>query len=205
MPQSRQEMPQPRQEREGVAAERGGAAGGGFLRTVQSFDESLTAPLTLPPRRGAAQVVALGLAHSGDIYIWAVLLAAAWFFGDSQWKARALITISGLVLTEIVVVIIKNIFRRKRPPGTSGAIYRRADPYSFPSGHAARAVMLCILSWQLGPVAAFVVVMAWSPIMVLSRIAIGIHYVFDVIAGIVLGVLLTAVLLAVAPLIAARL
>ncbi len=65
--------------------------------------------------------------------------------------------------------------------------------------------MLCLISWQLGPAAAFVAVAVWSPVMVLSRIAIGIHYVLDVVAGIALGVLLTAVLLTVAPLIAARL
>jgi undecaprenyl-diphosphatase len=175
-----------------------------FLGKLQSLDEALTAPLTLPPRRGARRAIALGLAHSGDIYIWAALLAAAWFLGDSVWKVRAVVTVAGLVLTEIVVVIVKNIFRRKRPPGTSGAIYRKTDPFSFPSGHAARAVMLCILSWQLGPVAAFAAIAAWSPFMVLSRIAIGIHYVFDVLAGIALGGLLTAILLAVTPLIAAR-
>jgi membrane-associated phospholipid phosphatase len=180
-----------------------GQAGGRPSR-VQSFDNALTAPLTLPPRRGAAQVIALVLAHSGDIYIWAALLLAAWLLGDGAWKMRAIVMGSGLVLTEIVVVIIKNIFRRKRPPGTSGAIYRRADPYSFPSGHAARAAMLCLLSWQTGPLIAFIVIAVWSPFMVISRIAIGIHYVLDVLAGIVLGGLLTAVVLVVAPLVAAR-
>ena len=177
---------------------------GDFLRRLQYFDETLTTPLTLSTGRGVAQAIALVLAHSGDIYIWAALLAAAWFFGDNTWKMRALVTVAGLVLTEIVVVIVKNFVRRKRPPGISGAIYRKADPFSFPSGHAARAAMLCLLSLQLGPVAAFIAIVVWSPLMVISRIAIGIHYVFDVIAGIALGGLLTAILLAVAPLIVAR-
>ncbi len=178
---------------------------GGRLSRLQSFDEALTTPLTFRSRRGAVQVIALGLAHSGDIYYWAALLVAAWFLGDGTWKARALVAASGLVLTEVVVVIVKNIFRRTRPPGTSGAIYRRADPYSFPSGHAARAAMLCILAFQLGPVAAFIAIAVWSPFMVVSRIAIGIHYVLDVLAGIALGCMLTAVVDAVAPLVTARL
>ncbi len=172
---------------------------------IQTLDEALTAPLTLRPRRGAAQAIALGLAHSGDIYVWAALLVAAWLLGDNAWKARALVTAGGLALAEIVVVIVKNIFRRKRPPGTSGAIYRKADPFSFPSGHAARAAMLCLLSSQLGPVAAFISIAIWSPFMVVSRIAIGIHYVLDVLAGIALGCVLTLVVNAAAPFIIARL
>jgi membrane-associated phospholipid phosphatase len=83
-------------------------------------------------------------------------------------------------------------------------IYRKADPYSFPSGHAARATMLCLIAWQLGPLTAFVAILLWSPFMVISRVAIGIHYVFDVIAGIFLGWILTAILLQFAPALAAR-
>jgi membrane-associated phospholipid phosphatase len=56
----------------------------------------------------------------------------------------------------------------------------------------------------MGPPAAFFAILAWSPFMVLSRIAIGIHYVFDVLAGVVMGALLTWALWAVVPLVAAR-
>ena len=177
----------------------------GLRERLQSIDEALTAPLTLPPRRSAAQLVALGLAHSGDSFVWVGLLAAAWFLGDERWKARALVAFAGLVLAEIVVIAIKMLFRRGRPPGKEGKIYRKVDPYSFPSGHAARATMLSLLALQLGPMAAFVAILCWSPFMILSRVAIGIHYVFDVIAGILLGGALTGILLAFAPALAALL
>jgi undecaprenyl-diphosphatase len=163
---------------------------------ITLIDRELTGALTLPPGRGPASVLALALAHSGDSYIWAALTAAAWFLGDTRWRTWGLLTFTGLVLAEIVVIGIKFIVRRKRPPGTAGRIYRRADPYSFPSGHAARATMLCILAWKASPLAAFVAVAAWSPFMVIARVAIGIHYVSDVLAGIALGGLLAAILLA---------
>jgi undecaprenyl-diphosphatase len=102
----------------------------------------------------------------------------------------------GIVATEVFTVIIKAMMRRQRPAGDYGKFYRRTDPYSFPSGHAARAAMLCILSASLGPLPAFIVIVFWGPIMVFSRIAIGIHYVLDVLAGIALGVLLTCIILA---------
>jgi undecaprenyl-diphosphatase len=96
------------------------------------------------------------------------------------------------------------IVRRQRPPGTEGLIYRKADPYAFPSGHAARAVLLSLIALRLGPAEAFIAIVAWSPLMVLSRIAIGIHYVLDVVAGAALGALFTAVLFQLAAVAGAR-
>ncbi len=172
----------------------------GLRDRIESLDASLTHPLTLSPGRGAAQLVALGLAHSVDSVVWVGLCALAWFLGNAQWKMRAVIVFAGLVVAEIVVVGIKVCIRRPRPPGDAGMIYRKADPFSFPSGHAARAAMLCLLSIILGPLSAALGIAVWSPFMVVSRIAIGIHYVFDVLAGILLGVLLTLMLLGLAPL-----
>jgi membrane-associated phospholipid phosphatase len=175
-----------------------------LLGRLAGIDEILTRPLTLPEKPRLARLAALGLAHSGDSWVWAGLLAAAWFFGDAPWKARAIVTFAGLVLIELVTVGVKMAIRRPRPVGTSGAIYRRMDPYSFPSGHAARATMLCMLSFIMGPSAAFLAIVVWSPFMVLSRIAIGIHYVFDVLVGAALGALLTLGLWLLVPLVLAR-
>jgi undecaprenyl-diphosphatase len=136
--------------------------------------------------------------------VWGALAVAAWFLGDHDWKVRAVVCALGLVVVEVAVILLKMVFRRRRPPGELGRIYRRADPYSFPSGHAARAALLCILAWQLGPVVAIVAIAIWSPVMVLSRIAVGIHYAFDVVAGVILGCGLTAALLLAVPMVAAR-
>jgi undecaprenyl-diphosphatase len=178
---------------------------GGFLARLSAVDQSLTSALTLPARLRRAQLAALALAHSGDSPVWGVLVVAAWFLGgDHDWKVRAVVCAIGLVVVEVAVVGLKMVFRRRRPPGELGRIYRRADPYSFPSGHAARAALLCILAWQLGPVAALAAIAVWSPVMVLSRIAVGIHYVLDVVAGIILGCGLTAGLLIIVPMVAPR-
>ena len=179
-------------------------ANAGLRGKIRSIDASLTTPLVLPEKPRAARICALGLAHSGDMPVWIALLAAAWLLGDDLWKLRAAITFAGLALVEIVVIGIKMIVRRKRPPGTEGMIYRKTDPFSFPSGHAARAVLLSLLALRMGPAAAFAVISIWSPLMVLSRIAIGIHYVLDVLAGFLLGAFLTAILLVLAGMAGAR-
>ena len=169
--------------------------GAGLRQKIRSIDAALTAPLVLREKPRAPRLCALGLAHSGDMPVWIVLLACAWYFGDDAWKTRAMVTFAGLVLVEIVVIGTKMVVRRQRPPGTEGMIYRKTDPFSFPSGHAARAVLLSLLALRMGPAAAFIAIIIWSPLMVLSRIAIGIHYVLDVAAGALLGALLTVVVL----------
>jgi membrane-associated phospholipid phosphatase len=169
---------------------------GGLRERIRSLDRALTEPLTLPPSPRAWRIIASGLAHSGDMPVWLALVAAAWLLGGDEWKTRALVTAGGLALVEVVVIAVKMLVRRRRPAGTDGMIYRKTDPFSFPSGHAARAVLLSLLALRMGPAAAFVAIVAWSPVMVLSRVAIGIHYVLDVAAGFLLGGVLTAIVLA---------
>jgi membrane-associated phospholipid phosphatase len=175
------------------------------LRRVLSFDAAVTAPLTLAESRRAARAIALVVAHTGDSPVWATLLVGAWLIGGPPWRARVIVAVIGLLAAEIATVIIKVSVRRQRPPGTSGAIYRKTDPFSFPSGHAARAAMLSILSWVMVPGPLFFAILAWSPIMILSRVAIGIHYVLDIIAGILLGMGLTFALIAAMNLVLSRL
>ena len=67
----------------------------GLWARLQVIDEALTGPLTLPRSARAAQFFALGLAHSGDSFISAGLMVAAWFLGDERWKTRAVVTFPG--------------------------------------------------------------------------------------------------------------
>jgi membrane-associated phospholipid phosphatase len=164
-----------------------------IVSRLTTFDAAASAALTIPETRRVPRMAALLFAHTGDSPVLAVLLLGAWFLAGKQWRASVLLTVIGLLLAQIVTAGIKAAFKRSRPRGTEGKIYRRYDPYSFPSGHAARAAMVCILSVMFAPLPVLVAVLVWSPIMLLSRIAIGIHYVFDVVAGAVLGAALTYV------------
>jgi undecaprenyl-diphosphatase len=168
----------------------------GMLARLGSLDAALTAALTIPEDRRTPRLIALAVAHTGDSPVWAALLVFAWLAGGAAWRAPVILGAVGLVAAEIAVVVVKTVFKRPRPAGRDGRIYRRYDPYSLPSGHAARAAMLAILSGALSPLPVFIVIMAWAPVMLVSRIAIGIHYVLDVVAGIALGIGLTYALTA---------
>lgn len=85
---------------------------------------------------------------------------------------------------------IKAIFKRRRPH-TSDSYTFAVDSFSFPSGHASRAVYVghFLLHNVLPPqylIMRFLVVVVVGMLCV-SRVVLGRHYVSDVVGGIVIG------------------
>jgi len=87
------------------------------------------------------------------------------------------------------VLSIKFLVRRKRPEGEWGGMYRKTDPHSFPSGHAARAILIAVLVTVLGPTWLIVVLWIWAPLVCLARVVMGVHYLTDILAGMLTGLL----------------
>jgi undecaprenyl-diphosphatase len=98
-------------------------------------------------------------------------------------------------VTAAGVLAVKVIVRRERPAGKWGDIYRKTDPHSFPSGHATRAALLAVLALGTGPLWFGILLSIWAPLVILSRVAMGVHYLSDVLAGTVLGIILAVAIL----------
>ena len=97
----------------------------------------------------------------------------------------------------IVVDVLKFLFGRTRPKllfghgvDDFGWLGLRPDHWSFPSGHSATIVALLTALWFLWPqhVLFYILVAA---IVSLSRVAVGAHYLSDVLAGALVAVLTT--------------
>jgi undecaprenyl-diphosphatase len=117
-------------------------------------------------------------------------LGIVWLLGDKGLKSWSLHLVGSIVVTAIVVMSIKLVVRRQRPIGEWGAIYRNTDPHSFPSGHAARAILLAVMVWGMGPLWLGITLTIWAPLLALARVAMGVHYLSDVFAGGLLGMLI---------------
>ena len=118
-------------------------------------------------------------------------LFVLWLFA-SGGRERTLAYWGGsIALTACFVFVLKRLIARTRPEGEWGNVYRRTDPYSFPSGHSVRAGVILLLAFHTFRhpllLCAFCV---WAVLMMLSRVATGVHYLLDVIAGFVLGLLI---------------
>ncbi|WP_442803094.1 phosphatase PAP2 family protein [Streptomyces pseudogriseolus] len=131
------------------------------------------------------------------LVLFAVLMAVGW------WRARrvdAAVSVTALAVPFVVVVafgvdaVLKLLVREDRPCQSLRVATLEACPapgdWSFPSNHAAiaaaAAVALLFVSRRLGALA---VVAACA--MAVSRVWVGAHYPHDVLAGIVVGALVS--------------
>jgi undecaprenyl-diphosphatase len=171
-----------------------------MLHNLLALDETCTRRMRVADKPGALRNLAILFAHSGDSWFWLLGLVLLWWFGSPSWRERCVWMLVGIVFTAIIVFAIKLTVRRRRPEGEWGAIYRRTDPHSFPSGHAARAIMLAVLGLGMGPAWFGVILLVWAPLVLLARVAMGVHFLSDVLAGALLGLVIGLAALWIIPL-----
>jgi undecaprenyl-diphosphatase len=130
--------------------------------------------------------VALSIAGSGAI-VWlaiAVVLSAL-----RRHAGPFLVVAATALVTNLVVTALKNLVGRDRPP----AVIVDPEPLmevpttsSFPSGHAATSFACALVLARLSPrltIPLFVL----AALIAFSRVYVGVHYPFDVLAGVALG------------------
>ncbi len=171
------------------------------------FDTALN--LWLQARATPALTTAMTLVSLAGSFPGSVAIAAVLAFG---WRLRSGLRL--LVMLAVVAVLataLKGSLAAPRPDvvdarvqtlgGIQGVRYENSrilamgDPFGFPSGHAAAAVILTIggarcFRWRWLLAAGCI----WIPLTALSRLYLGRHFPGDVLGGVGLGV--AAVLLA---------
>lgn len=162
-------------------------------------DEELSRSLRVLEGNTRIKPFAAFFAHSGDSWFWLAGLILIAIFGNGFWKPWSLILIFSLIILAVFVLSIKLLIRRRRPEGEWGQIYRSTDPHSFPSGHAARAFLFMILVLGLGPAWLAWILIIWAPLVSLARVMLGVHYLSDVIAGVIFGTIFGCLMLALLP------
>jgi membrane-associated phospholipid phosphatase len=162
----------------------------------------------LVPGRGDEVDVLRFLTGGGDAAARIVVLAplAGWLAWQRRWRLLVLVVASG-ALVGALNELLKSIFDRPRP-SYDGTI--EATGYSYPSGHASgTAAMVTVLVLVFWPVVSqawrwvfAALAIAAAAVVGYTRVALGVHFSSDVVAGWCLGVawvLLLAVVLRVWP------
>lgn len=163
------------------------------MNSILNLDARLTSQMRVAERPGALRTLAVFFAHSGDSWFWAIGLLAVWLSGDSFWKEWAVVQFASISFLAAMVLAIKFSVRRERPEGEWGQIYRITDPHSFPSGHSARAFLIATIASGLGPPWLAIVLWIWAPLVALARVAMGMHYLSDIIVGALVGILVAII------------
>ncbi|MFI6097965.1 phosphatase PAP2 family protein [Lentzea sp. NPDC051213] len=123
--------------------------------------------------------------------VFALMFAWLWL----GFRLRAVLAGAGVVVAYAISEVIKLVVQEERPCRGAPSLADCPEPgdWSFPSNHSviagASAVAIWALHRTLGWVAAVCAVAAAA-----SRVVVGVHYVHDVVAGLLLGALVSWVI-----------
>ena len=157
------------------------------LSTILQKDAELSQRILIAEHKSGLRTLAAFLAHSGDSWFWIVALVLLWFLGPEMWQPQIRLLFIGILVTAVFVLVLKFLIQRPRPEGEWGQIYRRSDPHSFPSGHAARATMLSLIMLVSGYYWIGFAMIIWTSLVAISRIGLGVHYLSDIVVGTAIG------------------
>ncbi|MFO8035432.1 MAG: phosphatase PAP2 family protein [Anaerolineales bacterium] len=159
------------------------------LKKISTLDREFSHKIRLPESRSGLRRAAAIFAHSADSWFWLAGLITLYPFVSPGARPLLVKLMVGIVITAVFVLSLKMTIKRPRPEGEWGQIYRNTDPHSFPSGHAARAIMLTLLIFLLGPAWLGGVMVLWTLLVNYARIALGVHYLSDILVGTAIGLL----------------
>ena len=127
-------------------------------------------------------------AGNAGIVWWAVCLP---FLINSNWRATGANFVFGLAWAHLMgEIIIKHIVKRVRPCHTlddDEQLIDRPRFYSFPSGHATASFAMVGVALMRCKVITFMPILMLAMLIAFSRIYLRVHYLTDVIAGMILG------------------
>jgi len=126
--------------------------------------------------------------------LYAAATIALWFlarpYGSSKWKLASFSALAAAALAMVANQVVSHVWDRPRPfvahaASTHLLAAPSPDP-SFPSDHAAAAfaIAFAVLAFSRWAGAGF---LAAAALIGLSRIALGLHYPSDVLAGMIVG------------------
>ena len=118
----------------------------------------------------------------GDVLVLTPLVLAV--FGGLLLRRQRVLALGWLLavlVNSLAVRVLKGLFGRERPSGAAELVTSGA---SFPSGHAAGALLVYgLLLWMVLAVAGVVLIGA----IVVSRVLLRVHFVSDVVGGLLLA------------------
>lgn len=129
--------------------------------------------------------VAVTLSHVGEHALGWMAISAAGMVVDPDRRGRWAMVGVGSFGAHATSVVVKRIVRRRRPdhPAVSVGV-GTPSKLSFPSSHATSTTAFALLA---GGVSGVPVAPALVPVMLASRLVLGVHYPSDVFAGAAVG------------------
>lgn len=126
-----------------------------------------------------------------------LLILFAKFTKRDTLKRIAVLALIALLFSDIIAAVLKNLIQEPRPFVTLDNVHlliQENDPCSFPSGHACSTVSVVtffILNmkelFKKHYLIADILLVIFAIVIPFSRLYVGVHYPFDVFAGVIIG------------------
>lgn len=158
------------------------------IRRLADLDTRIFLGINAAHDRLRLRRVSRTISWSGDGYCYglmALILPAMMATGE-RWLIAGLLAF----LIELPVYwLLKNAFRRRRPFAVVKALHpmlKPSDEFSFPSGHTTAAFMVAYITTFHFPALA-IPMYIWATAIGLSRVVLKVHFVSDIVAGMIIG------------------
>lgn len=168
-----------------------------WLQHIQRYDEVSYLWFITVWKGNLKAFLARAVSMSGDGWMYAVICLALVIRGDAQAFELFFLLLIAYAVEVPLYIILKNTLRRQRPCQRLkiGAVIQACDKFSFPSGHTAAAFLFAVVGSHFYPDSTLLL-FSWASAIGLSRVALGVHYPTDILAGAGLGSVLGIVVLA---------
>lgn len=164
-----------------------------LLQRAIEFESVICQRVNRVCRRKWLKTFFSAISRLGDGILWyALALVLPLVYGYDAVAVSLRMAIAG-ILGLLIYKLIKRHTERPRPYSVLKDIKLGTAPldkYSFPSGHTLHAFSFSLICIQYYPQSAWVLIPV-SLLIALSRVALGLHYPTDVLAGAAIGYLLS--------------
>jgi undecaprenyl-diphosphatase len=164
------------------------------LARLQYWDERVCVRINRGARQRPVVLVLQAVSWLGNGIFWYALMLAL-LVTDQRGAAMPVLHMAfvGAVCT-CCYKMVKRTTVRVRPYEVNPLVLAGAavlDRFSFPSGHTLHAVAFTLIACAYYP-ALWVILVPFTLLTAVSRVALGLHYPSDVLAGAALGALIAA-------------